>query len=513
MRTRWAVVLAVAAFGGALWAVPVPLVATAPIVVIVLVLRRPALLGMAVLLLAAGLGARAWEGVQPIAPGRVDGEVTFVTDPIEEDGRVTAIVAVDGKRLEARATGPTVQTLSGALAGERVELAGLVAPRPDDQSWLAHRHVVGRLEVSRSGGPTPGPVWTSWANSFRRTLAAGSASLTADQRALFLGLVLGDDREQRDEVAADFRGAGLTHLLAVSGQNVAFVLALATPMTRRLGIVGRWCLVISLLVGFCLLTRFEPSIIRAATMAAIATSASAMGRTTTGVRNLALAVVVLVLVDPLLVHRLGFRLSVAASMGILVLTPTIATMLPGPQSVRQAAGVTLGAQAGVAPLIIPAFGGMPLAAIPANMLAVPAAGPVMMWGLTGGLAAGLAGGQAAWLLHVPTRLLLDWLLGVAHTAAGWPLGTLSAGTALLVATAAVVLALARNTGGRVTAVIAAVSLVGALCIPALAEDAGPYGVGSGQWVGVRSARASPARSPPIRRDPPGPRDGHPQSNP
>ena len=53
-------------------------------------------------------------------------------------------------------------------------------------------------------------------------------------RSLYTGLVIGDDREQPADLADAFRGAGLTHLLAVSGQNVAFALALAGPLLRRL---------------------------------------------------------------------------------------------------------------------------------------------------------------------------------------------------------------------------------------------------------------------------------------
>ena len=62
----------------------------------------------------------------------------------------------------------------------------------------------------------------------------GAAPLDPRARSLFTGLVIGDDREQPADLADAFRGAGLTHLLAVSGQNVAFALALAGPLLRRL---------------------------------------------------------------------------------------------------------------------------------------------------------------------------------------------------------------------------------------------------------------------------------------
>ena len=86
--------------------------------------------------------------------------------------------------------------------------------------------------------------------------------------------------------------------------------------------------------------------------------------------------------------------------------------------------MTLAAQLGVAPVLLATFGPLPVASLPANLLAVPAAGVVMIWGLTGGMVAGLTGGVAAELLHLPTRLMLGWLAEVAARASTLPLGQL-----------------------------------------------------------------------------------------
>ena len=70
------------------------------------------------------------------------------------------------------------------------------------------------------------------------------------------------------------------------------------------------------------------------------------------------------------------------------------------------------------------FGEVPVAALPANLLAGPASGPVMMWGMTAGWAAGLVPDGVAAVLHVPTRLGVRWIAGVASWSAGLPLGAL-----------------------------------------------------------------------------------------
>ena len=131
------------------------------------------------------------------------------------------------------------------------------------------------------------PLRRRVANGLRRTLERGAVSLPGQERALFTGFVLGDARGQSQATADDFRNAGLTHLLVVSGENVAFVLALAGPLLRLLGLRGRFVAGLLVLVAFGVLVRWEPSVLRAEAMAALALLASTMGRPASGLRLLA----------------------------------------------------------------------------------------------------------------------------------------------------------------------------------------------------------------------------------
>jgi competence protein ComEC len=168
-------------------------------------------------------------------------------------------------------------------------------------------------------------------------------------------------------------------------------------------------------------------------MASVAALAVAWGREASSARALALAVTLLVLADPFLVSSLGFQLSVAASVGILALAPRLAGALPGPRPLVDGLSVTLAAQAAVGPLLVTTFGGVPVASVPANLLAVPAAGPVMMWGIGAGIPAGVLGRPWSSVLHVPTRLLVGWIGAVARWGAGLPLGELGARHLLAIA--------------------------------------------------------------------------------
>jgi len=156
-------------------------------------------------------------------------------------------------------------------------------------------------------------------------------------------------------------------------------------------------------------------------------------------------------------------MSVGASAGIVLLGPTLLRAIPGPRPLAAALAVTAAAQAGVAPVLIPVFGGLPVAALPANLLAVPAAGPVMVWGLAGGLPAGLAGGWPARLVHVPTGLLVAWIARVAQLAAALPLGSLGMGHVVALAGLAV---LAARVGHGPVRRVASIAVVAVLLSPA-----------------------------------------------
>jgi competence protein ComEC len=457
------VVAALAAVLGAWWAADVPLPAAGAAVAVALLVRRAAPIALACLLVVALLGYRAEAGLANGEQGLMSGRVQVVTDPERVGGSVRLDVRWHGKRYEAWARGSPAGILDEVLVGDSVDLAGRLDPAgPGDRSWFRPRHVVGRLVVDRAGAIHPAAGLQGVANRLRRLVEDGASHLSVRDRALVTGLVLGDDRGQLPEVKSDFRRSGLTHLLAVSGQNIALLLALAGPILRRSGGVGRLALVAALLAVFVVATRAEPSVLRAATMAAIAGVGAAFGRPAAGIRHLSLAVIVLLAVDPLLVWSTGFQLSVAASAGILLLSPPLSARLWGPRPLRDAIAVTASAQVATAPLLLATFGTVPLASLLANLLAGPAAGAAMTWALPAGLVAGLTPGWPAHLLHVPSEALVGWIAWVAQSCAAVPLPQLGLG-GVVVATGVGVLVLGRPRLGL--AALAALAALVALARP------------------------------------------------
>lgn len=372
-------------------------------------------------MLAAGA---AWAALDTATAEVRTVKITLASDPEPTPRGVRVVGVIDGKRMQLTAWSGAAGHLRSRLMGEVVTAEVSVRPLVDPPRWLRAQAIEARGTIRHVSGWTEGRTHTRVANSLRRTIESGARSMTRSERSLFTGLVYGDDREQQPLVTDNFKAVGLSHILAVSGQNVAFALAIVGPVLRRFGFRGRFVVTLLVLLVFATVTRFEPSVVRASVMSAVAAVGSLVGSEVSSRRVLALAVTALVLVDPLIAHSVAFQLSVAASAGILFWSGRVARAIPGPRPVVEAIAVTASAQLAVSPLLVWLFDGVPVASLPANVIAAPAAGPVMMWGLTAGWVAGLVPSWMGTLLHLPTRALLWWIDRVAAVLAVVPFGEL-----------------------------------------------------------------------------------------
>ena len=389
--------------------------------------RRPMALVIGCFGLVATLAGQAWSAAAPVPAAPFAGPVTLRTDPAPLGPGVVAAGVSRGRILELRAFGGSARRLRSHLAGHQLVVEGRVRPPPARQAaWLRSRHIVGVVEVTRVTVVGDGSPLARSANRVREVLARGARTMDPVDQSLYLGFVVGDDRAQPPELVDMFRQAGLGHLSAVSGQNVALALAVVAPVLRRLNHRARWAATVGVIAWFTVLTRFEPSVLRASVMAALAATAVLTGRPTRPWRTLSLTVVIVLMVDPLLVRSVGWWLSVGATAGIALVAAPLSRRLPGPSWLRVPLSMTVGAQLGVAPVSLAVFGPLPLASIPANLLAAPAAGPVMVYGLPAGVVAGLVPDVVASVLQLPTTLLVKYLAAVASMAAAADLPELGA---------------------------------------------------------------------------------------
>jgi ComEC/Rec2-related protein len=235
------------------------------------------------------------------------------------------------------------------------------------------------------------------------------------------GFVLGDDDELDQGTKEDFIRAGLSHLTAVSGENVTLLALLAMPILAMFGVPLRERLLwtIGLVAVYVPLAGSGPSIQRAGVMGAIGLLATLQGRRTSRLYALGLAAVVTLAIDPSVASNVGWQLSFAAVLGILLLTSPIREWLltrlghsPWRRALAEGIAVTVAATLATAPLIAYVFEEISLTSLLANVLALPAVAPAMWLGMVSAALAQIPGVPLA-PLNGLDALLLAYIAQVA----------------------------------------------------------------------------------------------------
>jgi len=318
----------------------------------------------------------------------VTGDVRTISGGFADADVVTASVReVIGRGTRTSVRSPVLLMASegelvGLELGSRVRLVGRLQP-PDDADLAA------LVRVERLVDTEASPAWWWTAADEVRSGLREAVKWAGDAGALVPALVTGDDQGLSAAVTDDFRTSGLTHLLAVSGTNLTLVLGALLTAAKAVGVRGRGLRVVGVLgaVGFVVLARPDPSVLRAAAMGLVALAGLTAGGRRRGLRSLSVAVLVLVLVDPWLARSAGFALSVIATGAIVVLGPpwrrALQRWLPG--WAAEAVVVPLAAQLACTPLVAVLSGQVSVVAVAANVLVAPAVGPSTVLGLaTGG---------------------------------------------------------------------------------------------------------------------------------
>ncbi|MCB8922888.1 MAG: DNA internalization-related competence protein ComEC/Rec2 [Ardenticatenaceae bacterium] len=256
--------------------------------------------------------------------------------------------------------------------------------------------------------------------------------------ALLSGILLGNDNGLSPELADDFRATGMTHIIAISGFNIAILIGilvgLSQPLLKRRGAVA---FAIVGVAAYTLLVGADPSVVRAAIMGSIYLIASRwLGRPNYIYASLFLAAFVMTLLNPLALWDVGFQLSFAATLSLMLYATPLTQWMQqqlarrfNRQAVRaimsvisESVLITLAAQVLTLPLMAAYFGQLSLISLPANALILPAQPGVMVWG---GLAAlvgmvipaiGQLFGWVAWLFLAYTIWLVRLFAAVPGAA-------------------------------------------------------------------------------------------------
>ncbi|MEU3848555.1 ComEC/Rec2 family competence protein [Streptomyces sp. NPDC029554] len=335
-------------------------------------------------------------------------------------------------RTFAGGSGPSAWL--GLLPSTRLRVTARAAP-----AMAGGDRVAAVLRVRGEAGPevVEGPSGAQrLAGRLRAGLREATDDLPADARALLPGLVVGDTSRITPELEEAFKETDLTHTLAVSGANFTILLALLLGppglaqraerrgLAPRLGISLRGTAVLggALSLGFVVVCRPDPSVVRAAACGAVALLALATGRRRSMIPALATAVLLLVLYDPRLARSYGFLLSVVATGALLTLAPRWSAGLRRrgvPPRLAEALAAAAAAQALCAPVVAVLSARVSLVAVPCNLLVEAAVAPATVLGFAALATAPSAMPVAralAWCAQWPA----EWIAGVARTGAALP---------------------------------------------------------------------------------------------
>lgn len=264
---------------------------------------------------------------------------------------------------------------------------------------------------------------TSFLSNLRESFLSALSGLSPDSIALVAGLAIGERGLLSEDAEHNMKQLSLTHLVAVSGANLAIVMgaiyllarALLLPRTLRFILAGLAA------AGYVAIVGPEPSVLRAAVMAYAVLLAAFLGRATAATHALGWSMVFLVSVDPWLAADFAFALSVLATAGLVILGPPLFERLKSlmPVWLALAISVTAAAQIYTLPVLLLLQPGLPTYSILANLLVEPVVAPVTILGIS----AAVVSPWLPWLtaaLSWTASVGTFWIEQVSREMVEWP---------------------------------------------------------------------------------------------
>lgn len=256
--------------------------------------------------------------------------------------------------------------------GDQLALRGAIAPKESRISRPTTFFPEVKLVDQHRGSPIKETLL-----NFKETLISQfRKTLPSDSAALLSGLTFGSRTDFSERLKGDMRLSGTTHLVALSGYNIAILaFAIHAIAKRKLARRGTFFLTVGVIVLFVLMVGAQASVVRAAIMGCLVLLAREAGRLYDPRNAITLAALLMVLVHPyLMAYDLGFQLSFLSLLGIVYLRPFLEQsfrITPRPNDFlgwRENALTTAAAQLAVIPVVLSRFGEFSLTAIFSNVL-------------------------------------------------------------------------------------------------------------------------------------------------
>jgi competence protein ComEC len=332
--------------------------------------------------------------------------------------------------------------------GDRLRVSGLLQTPPELEGfsyrdYLARKRVyalLSRPQIETLAMGQGSPFWTAVYALKDRARDTIARLVPEPEASLLQGILLGIRSGIPADLYDDYNATGTSHIIVISGANITIVAALFSRLFGR--IVGKrraYLFTVAGIVLYVLLVGADPVVVRAGVMGGLLVTATHLGRRATAYVSLCASAIFLTLLNPLALWDVGFQLSFAATLGMILFTPPIEGLFEGAlvrvvprerarellRYLNDVLIVTLAAQILTLPLIVYYFGRLSLVAPLANLLILPVQPSIMVLGgiaTVVGLVAPLEPvarvlAWAPWLCLAYTNAVVRWM-------AGWPLASL-----------------------------------------------------------------------------------------
>lgn len=260
----------------------------------------------------------------------------------------------------------------------------------DYESWMFSKKVPSSMwvhmdEVHHIGCVKSLPI-LRFSLAVRQHISSSLArNLSAEKAALAEAMLTGYKENLTEPMKEAFSAAGLSHIMAVSGANLAFLLLPLLWLFRKLGFHRKAGAIASIpfILVYILITGMEASVLRASVMALVMLAGKALDRKADLLNSLGIASLILLAVNPFMLFDVGFLLSFGATAGLALLYRRVFAIIPAwiPGFIRETLAATVSAQAGVFPLLIHYFSKISLISLISNLIVVPLTGITTVLGM------------------------------------------------------------------------------------------------------------------------------------
>lgn len=338
---------------------------------------------------------KRWDGRSVVVTGYVldepvngDGRTVFTlaAETVTEDGETTKL---SGARIRVTLydEDPPARLRYGAHASLSAKIAVPPGQRNiggfDYARFLAARGISGTCGVNRSqlrilDGDRSFLLKSAGYAVRRGILDSLYGSMPEKEAQVVAGMLIGYTQDMPESMEESFRKAGLSHIMAVSGANLAFIILPLMWLLQRAGFNRRWASAVSLpiMLFYVFATGMEASVIRAAIMAGITLIGMIIWRQADFFCSVAASVIIILLSNTFMLFDPGFILSYAAVLSLVVFNKPVSDRLPRkmPGFLRDTLAGTFSAQLGVAPIIAGSFNSISIISLFSNMVIVPVTG-------------------------------------------------------------------------------------------------------------------------------------------